>query len=278
MTPQVLARAQDVCALPLVRRLAAMLDRDPETFEQGDALPRGWYPILFNIPTLQSNLREDGAGQLGLPLPDLGLPRLMIAGRRAQFMHDIPIGATVFRQSRSGEAVVKAGRSGRFALLSVEHLVFLENPDNPALIETQQYVLKPAAVPSAEQPQPTETLSTAQPPGEADISRTLLPDERLLFRYSALTDNPHRIHYDRTYARDAEGYPELIVNGTIPLMFLLEMLREHSASTLRVIETRNLSPMLCGQALRLCIREKEVGWRLWAEAPGGRVAFEALAA
>ena len=71
----------DVCALPLVRRLAAMLDRDPLTLKEGDPLPHGWHPVMFNTPTRQSQLRADGSADLGVPLPDIGLPRLMRRGR-----------------------------------------------------------------------------------------------------------------------------------------------------------------------------------------------------
>jgi len=274
MTPR---QADDVCALPLVRRLAAMLDRDPSLFKDGDPLPRGWYPILFNLPTRQSQLRDDGAGDLALPLPDLGLPRLMIAGRRAQFITDISIGARMSRTSRAGEPEIKEGRTGRFALVSVEHQIFQDDATQPALIETQHYVLKEAVPPTLGRGSAVESKSPAKSESIADVTRVLLPDERLLFRYSALTDNPHRIHYDRAYAREVEGYPDLIVNGTIPLMFLLEMRRGLDASAPTVIETRNLAPMLCGQPLRLCVRKMETGWRMWAEGVAGMPVFEALA-
>src|SRR4051794_23408301 len=77
--------ATDICALPLARRLAAMLDRDPGALREGDPLPHGWHPMLFNVPTPQSELRSDGAANLGVPLPDIGLPRLMMGGRQNRF-------------------------------------------------------------------------------------------------------------------------------------------------------------------------------------------------
>ena len=87
----------DVCALPLVQRLAATLDLDPSRYRSGDPLPRGWHVCLFTVPTRQSELRPDGAGHLGVSLPDMGLPRLMIGGRRIRFLGDIPIGSAVRR-------------------------------------------------------------------------------------------------------------------------------------------------------------------------------------
>ena len=86
--------AHDVCALPLAHRLAALLDRDPDDLREGDPLPCGWHAMLFNAPTRQSDLRADGAADLGVTLPDIGLPRLMLGGRQNQFRGIIPIGAT----------------------------------------------------------------------------------------------------------------------------------------------------------------------------------------
>src|SRR5687768_10367915 len=95
--------ATDVCALPLARRMAAMLDRDPAALREGDTLPHGWHPMLFNAPTRQFELRSDGAAFLGVPLPDIGLPRLMLGGRQNLFPGEIPIGAPVRRETRRGE-------------------------------------------------------------------------------------------------------------------------------------------------------------------------------
>lgn len=281
MSDQPIVQTDDICALPLVRRLAAMLDRDPSEFREGEPLPRGWHVILFNLPTKQSHLRHDGSGELGVPLPDIGLPRLMIAGRQQHFRDEIPIGARVIRRSQADEVVMKTGRSGRFALVSVEHQISVAGRSEPAIIERQQYVLRAAESPEPQgnvaQPQtPSDAGSAAALPDiEAESVRTLIPDERLLFRYSSLTDNPHRIHYDRDYARTHERYPDLVVNGTLPLMFLLEMLPPSSRATLQLLKSRNVSPMFCNQALQLCARPEEAGWRLWAQDTSGRLTFEA---
>ena len=99
----------------------------------------------------------------------------------------------------------------------------------------------------------------------------------MLFRYSAITDNPHRIHYDQPYASGTEGYPALVVNGSLPLMFLLEMHRAAAGREVRTLETRNLAPMFCGRALLLSVAREGTAWRLWAEDEAGRVTFEARA-
>lgn len=263
--------AEDICALPLVRRMAALLDRDPGGFANGDPLPRGWHVALFNPPTPQSQLRADGAAHLGLTLPDLGLPRLMMGGRRIEIVGDIPIGARVRRTSRPGTVTTKTGRSGRFALVDVEHRISVESDNAPVLIETTSYVLREDDNGNPSRPAPAVS---AIPP--AEVVRTIVPDETLLFRYSAITDNPHRIHYDLAYAQ-SEGYPALVVNGTIPTMLLLEMFRTHVGREPAGLHSRNLAQILCGVPLTLTLSADGDEWLLCAHGPAGEIAVEARA-
>ncbi len=265
-------QADDVCALPLIRRMAALLDRDPATVKEGDPLPRGWHVALFNPPTRQADLRHDGAAYLGVSLPDLGMPRLMMAGRRIDFAGDIPIGASVRRSSQPGAVTHKTGKSGRFALVDVEHRITVEGDEKPAVIETNSYVLREAAAGIPVSGPSSEPISI--PP--ADIVRTFVPNETTLFRYSAITDNPHRIHYDLAYAQ-SEGYPALVVNGTVPTMFLLEMFRAHVGAELSGWQSRNLAPILCGAPLTLTLTLEGDAWTMRAHGPSGKVALEAKA-
>jgi len=286
--------ADDVCALALARRMAAMLDRDPATLRTGDALPHGWHALMFNLPTRQSQLRPDGTLDLGVPLPDLGLPRLMLAGRQNRFLGAIPIGAAVHRESRTYAPRLKTGRSGRFALVRVEHRITVAGSRDVAVEETLEYVLREAAAPqgasttapdaaaSSSAAASATTPGTAAPAAAAaappQATRPLLPDERLLLRYSGITDNPHRIHYDLPYAREQEGYPDLVVNGSLPAMFLLELFRATAGREPRSLTSRNVAPMYCNRPLRLCLREDEPQhWHLWAEDAAGRVTFDAHA-
>ena len=268
--------ADDVCGLALVRRLAAMLDRDPASLNEGDALPRGWHPTMFNPPTRQSQLRHDGAADLGVRLPDIGLPRLMLGGRQNRFLGNIPIGARVRRESRQGGVQMKQGRSGRFALVKVEHRIFVAGDREPALIEIQDYVLREAA--SATAPAAAPVAAPAVAAAAADVpeaTRVLLPDQQLLFRFSAITDNPHRIHYDQPYATTVEGYPALVVNGSIPGMFLLELFRATVGREPVTLASRNLAPMFCGQPLQLNLRQDGARWRLWACDAQGNTCYDA---
>ncbi len=271
----------DVCALPLVRRLAAMLDHDPFAWRNGDFLPHGWHVILFNVPTPQSMLRADGAAALAVSLPDIGLPRLMMGGRQCRFTGEIPIGACVRRESRPGEVQLKHGRSGRFALIKVEHRIFVEDQEEPAVVEHIDYVLREAVDAEAASPSAkAHAPATVVAPGrlaQADASRTLVPDAPLLFRYSSITDNPHRIHYDLAYATQAEGYPGLVVNGSIPSIFLLELFRSAARREPATFSSRNLAPMFCDRPLQLRALNDGNTWRLWAEDENGQTCFDASA-
>ena len=275
--------AEDVCALPLARRLAAMLDRDPFALRDGDPLPHGWHVILFNLPTPQSLLRADGAAGLGVRLPDLGLPRLMMGGRQCQFTGEIPIGAGVRRETRQGEVQLKQGRSGRFALVKVGHRIFVEGRHEPSVIENTDYVLREAsnseaapASSAASVPSPASPVAAVQAPAP-NATRNIVPDARLLFRYSAITDNPHRIHYDQPYARDTEGYPALVVNGSIPSMFLLELFRSAAGREPATFTCRNMAPMFSGRPLHLSALDEGASWHLWAEDEQGQTCFDARA-
>ncbi len=267
MTISTVTRSVDVCSPSLVWRLAAMLDRDTSEFVEGRPLPHGWHPIFFNPPTLQSRLRDDGAAELGVELPDVGLPRLMLGGRSQRFLGEIPIGARLRRESLPGEVQMKTGRSGPFAVVGVEHRIFVAESGEPAVVEQQQYILRPAA--SADMP-------SANPASKAHVTDSALQGTPLALR-SLLPDNPHRIHYDRDYSRQTERYPDLVVNGTIPAMFLLEMFREVTGHEPSSIDSRNLAPMYCNRPLSLSVTQDEAVYLLRAQDSSGQVCYEARA-
>ena len=123
-------------------------------------------------------------------------------------------------------------------------------------------------------PSPAATPLAAITP---DATSALLPDEALLFRYSAITDNPHRIHYDLAYATGAEGYPALVVNGSIPTMFLLELFRSTAGREPLSLTSRNVAPMFCGRPLQLNALNEGTSWRLWAQDENGCTTFDARA-
>ena len=266
-------RMADVCALPLVHRVAATFDLDPACYRNGDPLPRGWHVCLFTVPTRQSLLRPDGAAGLGVTLPDVGLPRLMIGGRRIRFTGDIPIGAAVRRESRRKAVSPKEGRSGRFVIVTIRHDVYVEGESRPAIEEEQDYVMREAADAPASAAAKETRAPTERP--KATASRTVIPDETLLFRYSAITFNPHRIHYDYPYATSHEGYPALVVNGGIASILLLELFKSAARRDPTSVTARNVAPLFCGRALHLNGRNEGSAWSMWAENDGHELALEA---
>jgi 3-methylfumaryl-CoA hydratase len=259
-------RRSESCALPLARRIAAMLDIDPDTLSQGEALPRGWHFPLLAGETRRAALRADGFPGFGVPMPDLGLPRLLLLGRSVEFLSDIPFGALVERASTLDKLQHKETVTGPAAIVTVRHEL-LVTPEAPAIIETQSYMLlgpvrqiRPAAIP--------------QLAPDLGLSKVVTPDETMLFQYSALGFNSHKIHLDKAYARDVEGLPDLVVNGGLITLFLMEFLRTEMTLRPRRITTRHKAPLFCGRPVTLAASRHDSTVRLMALDDSGSIATE----
>lgn len=263
--------AEDRCVLPQVRRMAALLDAEPRRWHEGDRLPRGWHVMLFNPDTPQAQLRPDGAAGLGVTLPDVGLPRLMLGGKRTRYEGDIPIGAKVRRISRLASVVPKEGRSGRFVIVTVRHDIHVDGEARPAIVEAQDYIMREAA---AEDGTAAYAARASAAPASPTVKRVVTPDEALLFRYSAITSNPHRIHYDHPYATAREGYPALVVNGGLPSLMLIELFKREAERDPLSVTARNVSPLFCNRPMTLHAQQA-TPWRLWAQDDAQRLAIEA---
>lgn len=249
----------EICSISSVRRVAAMLDLDPDSFQLGMPLPRGWQFILMGADTRRSQLRADGFPGLGVPMPDLGLPRLMLGGRSVAYKSEIPIGAALSRQSCVRNLSHKANQAGPMAIVTIEHQLFLESSRNLALIESQTYLLLPASKGGA-------TVGVSKHPDEVDgrFVKTVVPDETLLFQYSALGFNSHKIHLDRTHARNVEGFPDLVVNGGLATLMLTEFLRTEAGITPAEIKVKHLAPLYCGSPITMVANPVEDKWQLQA--------------
>ena len=211
------ATADMLTAAP-VRALSATLDRDDPPPAPGDALPPLWHWLYFLPHARQSELGPDGHPRRGGFLPPVPLPRRMWAGGRLRWetANPLRVGQQVQRESSIQSVTHKAGRSGELLFVLVQHR--FSNADGLALTEEHDIVYRAAAQPGDAPPQ-------LQPPRQAAWSRAMAPDAVLLFRYSALTFNGHRIHYDREYVTQVEGYPGLIVHGPLIATLLLDLLR-----------------------------------------------------
>lgn len=211
------SHSDDLTIYPMVA-MAATLDKQNMSFEAGSELPPLWHWLYFLAPARQSMLGPDGHPQRGDFLPPIPLPRRMWAGSRFEFKQPLRAGQQVERTSEIKSVTVKQGRSGTLAFVCVRHQ--LSCGEELALIEEHDIVYRDN--PAADAAPPTPVAA----PASADFSKTFSPDPVLLFRYSALTFNGHRIHYDRDYVTGTEGYPGLIVHGPLLATLLVDLLLE----------------------------------------------------
>jgi 3-methylfumaryl-CoA hydratase len=261
--------AHDEVTLPAVRRLAALLDVDPDDYRRGQPIPGGWYVVLFGAEARQSTLGPDGHPAKGQFLPPVPLPRRMFAGRRVEFRAPLHIGDEVTRTSRIQSITPKQGRSGAMCFVTVRHEI--ASPRGPAVVEEQDLVYREAssAAPAKREAAP----STAEAP---DWTRTLTPDPTMVFRYSAITFNAHRIHYDAAYTREKEGYPDLVVNGGLTTLLLWQFAADRSGKAIRASSSRNVKPLFVDRPMTLCGRELADGRaHAWALDAGGDPAIDA---
>ena len=211
---------EDVMDPARAQALHATLERPGAPPVAGDLLPALWHWIYFWSIAPMSDLGPDGHLALGRFLPDLGLPRRMWAGSRFTFHRGPILGSRAERRSTIADITLKEGRSGPLAFVTVHHR--LSDGDGLCVEEEQDLVYRSAQKPGATSAQPK--------PAPADApawNRRLIADPVLLFRYSALTFNGHRIHYDRDFACDTEGYPGLIVHGPLLATLMTDQARRH---------------------------------------------------
>ena len=211
--------SDDITSAP-VRALSATLDRDDSAPLAGSTvLPPLWHWLYFLPQQRQSEIGPDGHPKRGGFLPPVPLPRRMWAGGRLRWLPENPllVGQTVQRVSSIASVTHKAGRTGDLLFVLVKHEV--HNAKGLALTEEHDIVYRAAAQPGDPVPQPVAAEQGAA------WQREIAPDDVLLFRYSALTFNGHRIHYDRRYVTEVEGYPGLIVHGPLIATLLVDLVR-----------------------------------------------------
>jgi 3-methylfumaryl-CoA hydratase len=255
-----------------VKAMAATLDleRAPSA---GEPLPPGWQWLFFNPAVRRSGLGTDGHPRRGGFLPPIELPRRMWAGSRIRYLAPVPVEAQATRRSRILKIENKAGKRGSLAFVTVQHTISCDG--TPCISEEQDIVYREATPPGA-----VSVPTPQRYDGVPQWSRSVEPDTTLLFRYSALTFNGHRIHYDRTYARDEEGYPYLVVHGPLTATLLQQFALEQGAGRPLVrFDFRGVTPLFVGRAFQLEGRQAEDGTlALWARGPEGELAMSATAA
>ncbi|RST83484.1 protein dehydratase [Aquibium carbonis] len=251
-------RQADVVTPGLVERFHATLGASA-FHEAGEA------PLAIHWCLSPPSLGPDALGPDGHPvrggfLPPVPLPRRMWAGGQLDFHAPLQVGAEVTRVSRIADVAHKAGRSGELVFVTVEHAI--ESDGRTMLSERQDIVYRPAAEPGL-----TSATAPRQPladPRKAEVSDTVDATTTLLFRYSALTFNGHRIHYDVDYARQAEGYPGLVVHGPLQATLMLHLAARMSGGrTPRRFAYRGVAPLFHGAPFTVNAAEARQGLELW---------------
>lgn len=211
--------ASDVVTATPFAALSATLDWPAERPAPGTPLPALWHWLYFLPLYRQSDVGPDGHAQRGAFLPPVPLPRRMWAASQFEFLHPLRVGDSITRTSTIADVTQKTGRSGALVFVKVRHDIRRQGLDAPAITEFHDIVYREAPRPDA------AASETRVAPAGSAWERTIVPDDVLLFRYSALTFNGHRIHYDRRYVTEVEGYPGLVVHGPLLATLLLDLLR-----------------------------------------------------
>ena len=254
--------------------MAAMLDMLPLRPASGTPLPALWHWLYFLPLHRQSEIGPDGHAKRGSFLPPVPLPRRMWAGSQFDFAHPLQVGDEVSRSSTIVDVTEKSGRSGPLVFVKVKHEICRNDARQIALTEFHDIVYREAVRPDDPVPPPQ------QAPATAAWEKKWFPDDVLLFRYSALTFNGHRIHYDRRYVTETEGYPGLIVHGPLIATLLLESLRaQMPQADIAHYEFRAVRPLFDINPFSICGEPLPDGksFHLWARDHEGWLAMDAAA-
>jgi len=248
----------DVVTAHLVRGLRATLFMEIGEPKPGDAAPFTAHWCLAQPVYPMSQLGPDGHPTRGGFLPPVPLPRRMWAGGELQFVEPLRVGDEMTRRSRISDVTMKTGSTGTLCFVSVQHEI--SSPRGVAIRERQDIVYRDVA-PAG---QNTAPARPAAAPAAAKHRESHMADEVLLFRYSALTFNGHRIHYDRDYVTKVEGYPDLIFHGPMQAAFLVEFAAKlHGGSAPKKFAYRGVQPLFAPGEFSVNANETGGGLELW---------------
>jgi 3-methylfumaryl-CoA hydratase len=261
---------EDDIALAPALAAAATLDDPVTPLGQGLALPPLWHWFYFLPKAPQSRLGPDGHPERGGFMPPIPFPRRMFAGSRLRFHRPLRIGRSTSREGVIRNVELKSGRTGSLAFVTVGYSF---RQDGVLCIEEEQDIVyrEPG------KPVPAPAQVELPPVAQGAWSRVVTPDTRLLFRFSALTFNAHRIHYDRPYAMSEEGYPGLVVHGPLTAVLLIELVRHSTPRHILGFSFRGLAPIFDLAPFRLVGMASDSKVELEAQGPDGKTAMSATA-
>jgi 3-methylfumaryl-CoA hydratase len=243
---------QDEITRPALLRIAALLDIADPDFQMGAPIPAHWYAMFFPEIAPQSQLSLDGHSRRGDFLPPVALPRQMFAGRRVTVTGKLRVGDIATKCSEIIAIKPKTGRSGAMVFVTIRYVISAGGGE--VLVGEQDVVFCGAADPNAQLPTSTPA------PTESTWSETVTPTTTLLFRYSAITFNGHRIHYDADYTRGEEGYPALVMNGGLTALLLTEAASRAYGRAPSGLTFRNVRPLFCGNPMTLAGDGRGLAW------------------
>ena len=264
--------ATDVLHAGPANLLRVALARPEPELNDGDPLPPAWLALYFLPRFGPTELRPDGApGDSGV-VPKMPLPRRMFAGERQRYHRPLRLGESVRRETELADISLKSGTTGNLVFATVLSRVF--GADGLAVEEERRTVFREEVKAGDKNQAPRRDPA----PADAPWRRTITTDPVLLFRFSALTFNSHRIHYDRTWAMDVEGYPGLVVHGPLTTTLLIDFARDSNPGrTIRGYTTQARAPLFDTAPFELRGRPKADGKaaELWAVTPEGTIAMSA---
>jgi 3-methylfumaryl-CoA hydratase len=262
--------ASDIVTAHLVMGLRATLFQAIGEPKPGDAAPWTTHWCLAQPVFPMSMLGPDGHPTRGGFLPPVPLPRRMWAGGELEFFEPLRVGDDSKRTSRITDVTIKTGSTGTLCFVSVEHNI--SSPRGVAIRERQDIVYREMTTTQA------TTTKAPPPPPQAQHRETYVSDPVLLFRYSALTFNGHRIHYDRDYVTAVEGYPGLIFHGPLQATFIIEMAAKlRGGKAPKKFTYRGVQPLFEGSEFSINANETEAGMELWTANAEGQPAMKGTA-
>jgi 3-methylfumaryl-CoA hydratase len=255
---------EDDVGLMAVRRAAGTFDLDPATFRNGTELPPHWFTFVGTETVQQDELRLDGHAKAGLVLPPIPMPRRMGAGRRVKVMGRLRAGELAVKKAEVVDIVPKTGRSGDIFVLTMRNTY--EQGGKTIAVDEADAIYRPAVPPGQKT---TATVPTQARSDHAWSDKTPLSNT-LNFRFSALTWNAHRIHYDGDYTRSEEGYPALVSNGGLSMHLMTDAALRHAKGTLTGYSARLVHPLWVGDLIDVRGEEQKDGkLKIWAADKNG---------
>lgn len=266
---------EDVVAPALVARLAVTLEADPSTVRSGANLPIGWHTAFCVDAPARSELGVDGLPNGIRLIPQVDMQRRMFGGARLTFHAALKVGEAIRCESELADVKVRTTATGHLAIATLRHRFY--GPGGLAVVEEQDIIhLQPLDTAIAADKAPAPVPAAASPPlrPAPTWQRTIVPDTVMLFRFSAVTFNSHRIHYDAPYASQAEKLPGLIVQGKLLALQLLETMRRNApGAAISHFEYRSTRPLYAGAPCTLAVEMDHAGSaaNLWAENDTGAI-------